>query len=139
MASLFLDKSKVIYQLDTKGIVEQVYSLSKEKRTYPIVVLVNGASASASEILAAALQESYGATIIGTNSFGKGTVQAAYQLKSGATVKYTIQKWLTPKGNWINEKGVTPDIKVELDQTYYENPSDDTDNQLQKAISELSK
>ena len=139
IASLFLDKSKVIYQLDTKGIVEQIYSVSKEKRTYPIIVLTDGNSASASEILAAALQESYGAKIVGTNSYGKGTVQAAYQLKSGATVKYTIQKWLTPKGNWIDKKGVTPDVKVELGDEYFNNPSDETDTQLQKALEEISK
>ena len=139
IASLFLDKSKVIYQLDTKGIVEQIYSTTKEKRTYPIIVLTDGNSASASEILAAALQESYGAKIVGTHSYGKGTVQAAYQLKSGATVKYTIQKWLTPNGNWINKVGVKPDIEVELGEEYFNNPSDDTDTQLQKALEEISK
>lgn len=139
MVSLFLNKSKVIYQLDTKGVVEQIYSTTKESRDYPIAVLINKASASASEILAAALQESYGAKIVGTNSFGKGTVQRAYQLKSGATIKYTVQKWLTPKGNWINEVGVTPDIKVELSDDYIKNPSNDTDNQLQKALEEVSK
>ena len=101
-------------------------------------MLINGNSASASEILAGALKESYGATIIGVNSFGKGTVQKAYQLESGATVKYTIQKWLTPNGNWINEVGITPDVKVELDNNYYKNPSDSTDNQLQMAIKNLS-
>jgi len=139
IASLFLNKNKVIYQLDTKGVVEQIYSKTKESRSYDIVVLIDGASASASEILAAAMQESYGATIIGTNSFGKGTVQAAYQLESGATVKYTIQKWLTPNGNWINEVGITPDIEVELTDEYVNNPSDETDSQLQKALEELSK
>ena len=139
VASLFLSKSKVIYQLDTRGIIEQVYSKSNTKREYDIVVLTNKASASASEILASALQESYGAKVIGTSTFGKGTVQAAYKLKSGATIKYTIQKWLTPNGNWINEKGVTPDIEVELDEKYYETQDDKDDNQLQKAIEELSK
>ena len=139
IASLFLDKSKVIYQLDTKGIVEQIYSTTKEKRTYPIIVLTDGNSASASEILAAALQESYGAKIVGTHSYGKGTVQAAYQLKSGATVKYTIQKWLTPNGNWIDKVGVKPDIEVELGEEYLNNPSDETDAQLQKALEEISK
>ena len=139
ISSLFLDKSKIIYQLDTKGIVEQVYSSTKEKRDYKIVVLINEGSASASEILAAALQESYGATLVGKNTFGKGTVQTAYQLESGATVKYTIQKWLTPKGNWINKVGVKPDVEVELSEEYFKNPSKETDNQLQKAIEELSK
>ena len=139
IASIFMNKSKIIYQLDTKGVIEQVYSKSNVSRDYDIAVLINHNSASASEILAAALQESYGATIVGTNSFGKGTVQKAYQLESGATVKYTIQKWLTPNGNWINEKGVTPDVEVAMDGNYYENPSDDTDNQLQKALEEISK
>lgn len=139
IASLFLDKSKIIYQLDTKGVIEQIYSNSKTSRNYNISVLINHNSASASEILAAALQESYGATIIGMNSYGKGTVQKAYQLESGATVKYTIQKWLTPNGNWIHEVGVTPDIEVQLDNDYYQNPSDDTDTQLQRALEELSK
>ena len=139
IASLFLNKGKVIYQLDTKGIVEQIYDKTKINRDYEVVVLTNKNSASASEILAAALQESYGAKVVGTQTFGKGTVQTAYQLKSGATVKYTIQKWLTPKGNWINEKGVKPDIEVELSEDYFNNPSDDTDNQLRKAIEELSK
>lgn len=139
IASMFMDKTKIVYQLDTKGLVEQIHSSNNEKRNYNIVVLVNGASASASEILAAALQESYGAKVIGTKTFGKGTVQAAYSLKSGATVKYTIQKWLTPKGNWINEKGITPDIEIELDENYFVDPSDENDNQLQKALEELSK
>ncbi len=139
IASLFLSKSKIVYQLDTKGIVEQIYANSNTKREYDIVVLTNKASASASEILAGALQESYGAKVIGTNTFGKGTVQAAYKLKSGATVKYTIQKWLTPKGNWVNEKGITPDIEVELSEEYYKTFDKKDDNQLQKAIEELSK
>lgn len=138
IASLFLDKSKIIYQLDTKGIIEQIYAKTNSSRNYKIAVLINGNSASASEILAGALKESYGAIIIGVNSFGKGTVQKAYQLESGATVKYTIQKWLTPNGNWINEVGITPDVKVELDNNYYKNPSDSTDNQLQMAIKNLS-
>ena len=139
IASLFMNKSKIIYQLDTKGVVEQIYSKTNTSRKYDIAVLINRNSASASEILAAALQESYGATVVGTNSFGKGTVQKAYQLESGATVKYTIQKWLTPNGNWVNEVGVKPDVEVNLENDYYLNPSDDNDNQLQKAIEELSK
>lgn len=139
IASLFMDKSKIIYQLDTKGVIEKVYANSNTSRDYDISVLINQNSASASEILAAALQESYGATVVGVNSFGKGTVQKAYQLESGATVKYTIQKWLTPNGNWINEVGVTPDIEVIMDGKYYQNPCDETDTQLQKALEEISK
>lgn len=139
IASLFMNKSKVIYQLDTRGIVEQIYSNTKTNRNYAISVLINQNSASASEILAAALQESYGATLVGVNSFGKGTVQKAIQLESGATIKYTIQKWLTPNGNWINEAGITPDVEVSMNGNYYQNPGDDTDNQLQTALEELVK
>lgn len=139
IASIFLEKGKVIYQLDTKGVVEKIKDVTVMSRNYPIAVLINKGSASAAEILAAALKESYGATIVGTYSFGKGTVQRAYQLESGATVKYTIQKWLTPKGNWINEVGVEPNISVELEDAYFENPSHETDNQLQKALEAVSK
>ena len=139
IASLFLEKGKVIYQLDTKGKVEKVTCKKNNNRKYKVVVLMDKNSASASEILAAAMKESYGATLIGTNTFGKGTVQDAYQLKSGSTVKYTIQKWLTPNGNWINKTGVEPDIKVELDEEYAKNPSEETDKQFQAALEELSK
>lgn len=139
IASMFLERGKVIYQLDTKGIVEQIRDESKEKRTYPIAVLVNGGSASASEILAGALHESYGAYLVGHSTYGKGTVQRAYTLESGATVKYTIQKWLTPEGNWINETGLTPTHPVDLDVKYITNPIDENDNQLQTALEEVSK
>ena len=139
IASLFMNKSKIIYQLDTKGVVEQIYAKNNDSRNYKISVLINGNSASASEILAAALKESYGATIVGVNSFGKGTVQKAYQLESVARGEYTIQKWLTPEGNWINGVGISPDIEVQLNEDYYKNPSDSTDNQLQEAIKDLSK
>ena len=138
IASLFLGKGKVIYQLDTKGIVEKVYDETKTKRDYPIAVLINSSSASASEILAASLKESYGAEVVGVNSYGKGTVQRAYQLENGATVKYAIQKWLTPDGNWINEVGVEPTLRVEMNVDYYQNPSDETDNQLQEALKKVA-
>ncbi len=139
IASMFLERGKIIYQLDTKGIVEQIRDESKEKRTYPIAVLVDGSSASASEILAGALHESYGAYLVGHSTYGKGTVQRAYTLESGATVKYTIQKWLTPDGNWINEKGLTPTHPVDLDVKYLVDPIDENDSQLQTALEEVSK
>lgn len=138
ISSMFLEKGKIIYQLDTKGIVEQVRDETKERRTYPIAVLTDIGSASASEILAGALKESYGAYVVGTATFGKGTVQRAYSLESGATVKYTIQKWLTPDGNWVNGVGLTPTDVVELDDLYFDNPSDETDTQLQKALDLVS-
>ena len=113
IASMFLPKNKIIYQLSSKGIKEPILDETKEKRTYPIVVLINETSASASEILTSALKESYKATIVGVKSYGKGTVQKAYNLKDGTMYKYTIQKWLTPKGTSIDNVGISPDIEVE--------------------------
>ena len=134
ICNLFLEKGKVIYQLeDSKGKVKKK-DTTKEKRSYDVVVLINGASASASEILASAIKESYGGEVVGTNSFGKGTVQQTKKLLDGSMIKYTTQKWLTPDGNFINEVGVTPTKEVELDSKYFENPIHENDNQLQEAI-----
>ncbi|MCI8568039.1 MAG: S41 family peptidase [Bacilli bacterium] len=140
IASLFLEKNKIVYKLDTKGIVENIYATSKESRDYPIAVLINGTSASASEILAGALRDSYSGSIdlVGVSSYGKGTVQTSHKLDSGAIIKYTHQKWLTPNGEWIDGKGINPTLPVELDEAYMKNPSDDLDNQLQRAIDLLS-
>lgn len=135
--SLFLDSKQVIYQIEKKGEVVKYYSTGQEKKTYPIVVLQNENSASASELLSAAFQESYGATIIGETSYGKGTVQELVGLDNGNEYKFTTKKWLTPKGNWINKVGVTPDIEISLEDNYYENPSNETDTQLQRAIEYL--
>ena len=139
ICNLFLEKGKVIYQLeDSKGKVKKK-DTTKEKRSYDVVVLINGASASASEILASAIKESYGGEIVGTNSFGKGTVQQTKKLLDGSMIKYTTQKWLTPDGNFINEIGVTPTKEVELDSKYFENPIHENDNQLQEAINLIIK
>ena len=134
ICNLFLDKGKFIYQLeDSKGKVKKK-DTTKEKRKYDIVVLINGGSASASEILASAIKESYGGDIVGTNSYGKGTVQQTKKLLDGSMIKYTTQKWLTPDGNSINEVGVTPTKVVELNEEYFNNPTTENDNQLQEAI-----
>ncbi len=138
--SLFFDKKTVLYQIENKGKVEKFYASTKDKRKYDIVVLIDCQSASASEILASCFQENYkNATIIGTTSYGKGTVQKTYELSNGASLKYTAEKWLTSKGNWINDKGVVPDIEVELTEEYYNNACDENDLQLQKASEVLTK
>lgn len=138
ICSLFLKKGSVIYQLeDTSGTVKKK-DTTKEKRTYKVAVLINKESASASEILASAIKESYKGLVIGTNSYGKGTVQQTKKLLDGSMIKYTTQKWLTPDGNFINEEGVTPTNVVELSEEYFENPSRSTDNQLQEALNLLS-
>ncbi|MBR4618245.1 MAG: S41 family peptidase [Bacilli bacterium] len=137
--SLFMDKSKVIYQIESNNKKTKYYSNGTQNKNYKVAVLVNEGSASASEILAAAFKESYNAEIIGIKTYGKGTVQTAQKLDSGSSIKITIENWLTPKGNSINKKGIEPTIKVELAEEYYEKPSKDTDNQLQKALEIVSK
>ena len=126
VADLFLDKDEVIYQLKYKNeTVKKYTSKTPDKTTYPIVVLINEGSASASEILAAALKESYGAKLIGTKSFGKGTVQETEILSTGSMIKYTSAYWLTPDGNSINKVGLEPDEVVKN--------TPDNDEQLERA------
>ena len=139
IVSLFLDQTKVIYQIELKKETTKYYSTGDVTKTYPIVVLQDGNSASASELLSAALKESYGATIIGTTSYGKGTVQQLVTVEESIEYKFTTKKWLTPNGNWIHKIGVKPDIEVELDKAYYTNPIEENDNQLQEAIRYLTK
>lgn len=132
--NMILPKGKVIYKLkDDSGTTEKKDD-TKEKRSYPIAVLTNSSSASASEILASAIKESYGGFVVGTNTYGKGTVQQTTTLPDGSMVKYTVQNWLTPNGNWIDGVGVEPTDIIELDDEYIKNPSNTTDNQLQKAL-----
>lgn len=139
MISLFLDKSNVIYQIQSKSGTEKFYSTGNETKTYPIVVLQNQSSASASELMSAALKEQYGAKIVGMTSYGKGTVQELKELSDGTQYKFTTKKWLTPNGNWINEVGVKPDVEVDLLASYFQNPSPANDNQLQTALDTVSK
>ena len=89
-------------------------------KTYPVAVLMNKGSASASEVLAGALKEEAHAVLIGETSFGKGTVQVSYdkQLADGSLIKMTIAKWLTPLGNWVHEKGLKPDVAVQPPDYY---------------------
>lgn len=104
-----------------------------ELAEYPTVILMNKNSASASEIMAAALQEYGLATIVGTQSFGKGTVQELYYYYDGSSLKYTVAHWLTPSGTDINGIGVTPDIIIEDDT------ETDDDEQLEKAVDTIEK
>lgn len=126
--SLFTKKDSVIYQLKTKDEIESISDKTDTSRDYPIVVLVDALSASASEVLCGALKENYGATVVGIKSFGKGKVQKAYTLSNGSMVKYTFQEWLTPLGNSIDGVGIVPDIEINFEGI------DKEDNQLGKAI-----
>ncbi|MFH1462533.1 MAG: S41 family peptidase [bacterium] len=99
--------------------------------SYTLVVLINEGSASASEILAGALRDNRGIQLIGEKSFGKGSVQTLEKLKEGSSLKITIAKWLTPTGSLIADKGLEPDIEIEITDEDY---NEDRDPQLNKAI-----
>jgi carboxyl-terminal processing protease len=101
-----------------------------------MVVLINGNSASASEIFAGALQDYNKATVVGTTSFGKGIVQSVIPLSDGTAVKLTISKYFTPKGRNIHGTGIVPDVEIDLDEELKQliTIPHDQDNQLQKAI-----
>lgn len=137
--SEFLDSSHVIYQVkDSEGVVKE-YSRGNKTKEYDVIVLIDGASASASELLASALKEQYGAKLLGTKSFGKSTVQQVIDLENGSKYKITIKEWLTSEGNVINGNGLTPDVEVNLSENYLKDPTTENDNQLQEAIKLLKK
>ncbi len=133
--SMFTKKGDVIYELKTKEKIEKILDKTETKREYPVAILVNGGSASASEVTTAALKESYGAIVVGTTTYGKGKVQKTQELSSGASIKYTFQEWLTPKGNSIDGEGIKPDYEVEFKASDTENKYD---SQLQKALDVLA-
>lgn len=139
IASYFLKKGDIIYKLEVNDKVTVRKDKTKESRDYPVAVLIDKNSASASEILASSIKESYNGYVVGTNSYGKGTVQQTLVLSDGSMIKYTIEKWLTPLGNWINEEGVIPTNYVELSSEYLNNPVFENDNQLNEALELVSK
>ena len=138
MTSLFLDSKKVIYQIQTKTKTEKIYSNGKKNKSYPIYILIDADSASASEVMASALSEQLGAKLVGENSYGKGTVQEVKYTSSGNQYKFTTKKWLTSKGVWIKGKGLKPDIEIKLNEEYLNNPSEENDNQLNELIKIIS-
>ena len=140
IVNLLLPKGKVIYQVEKDGKREVTKDKTDISRKYPIVVLTNENSASASEILAAAIKESYDkGYVVGAKTYGKGTVQQVKTLSDGSMIKYTVENWLTPNGIWINENGIEPTDEVLLEVKYWEDPKPENDNQLQKALDLVSK
>ncbi|WP_042463020.1 S41 family peptidase [Neobacillus dielmonensis] len=109
----FVPKDKPYVQIQQRnGEKQRYFSSMTKKKDYPVVVLVNKGSASASEILAGALKEGANYQLIGEKTFGKGTVQQAVPMGDGSNIKLTLFKWLTPDGNWIHKKGIKPDVPV---------------------------
>lgn len=136
MLELLLEKGKPMYQIKNKNNTK-VYTANEKdelKINYDIVVLIDSGSASASELLASAVLEQKNAELVGTTTYGKGTVQKTMQLSSGAMIKYTAETWLTSKGNSIDSIGVKPTIEVELSDKYFETYSKEDDNQFNKAL-----
>ncbi len=134
IASEFLKSGVIVIQDDGNGNKKNFNVERKGLLTeIPLILLINKGSASASEIVAGALWDHKRAKLIGETSFGKGTIQQAEDLGGGAGLHVTIAKWLTPKETWVNGKGLTPDIQVNLDiKKKY-------DTQLEKAVLELVK
>ena len=127
-----LPKGLIVYTKDKNGKKEEYTSDEKHRLTPPMSVLVNGQSASASEIFAGAVQDYGKAEIVGTQTYGKGVVQNLFDLKDGTCVKLTTSEYFTQKGRNIDGKGITPDVKIE----YKYNAKDPkADNQLDKAVS----
>lgn len=132
LASDFLKVGSVVVTEQAGNGDKSDYKTTRQGKLLntPVVVLINGGSASASEILAGALRDHLGAKLIGEKSFGKGTVQAPIDFPGGAGLHVTVAKWLTPKGTWVHEVGLTPDIEIEMKEAT-------NDAQLQKAIEQF--
>lgn len=119
MSNIFVEDGKPLMQSEIRGEDPVVYTADSEqygsfKFDGEAVLLIDGGSASASEILAGAMSESAGIPLIGQTTFGKGTIQNVAPLTGDGEVKYTTGKWLTANGEWINEKGISPDIEVAM-------------------------
>ena len=130
-----LPKGLIVYTEDKYGNREEYSCDGTNPLEVPLVVLVDGNSASASEIMSGAVKDYGIGTLVGTTTYGKGIVQRIMQLTDNSAVKLTVSKYYTPKGNNIHKIGIEPDVEVEFDaQAYVE---DGTDNQLNKAMEVL--
>lgn len=133
---LMLPEGLIVYTEDKKGERQDMTSDEEHQFTLPMTVLVDGNSASASEIYAGAIQDYGLGKIVGTKTYGKGVVQKIFDLKDGTCVKLTIAEYYTPKGRNINGKGITPDVEIKYE---YDEENPEADNQLEKAVQELKK
>ena len=137
IARLILPKGMIVYTEDKYGERDEYTCDGKNELDIPMVVLINGNSASASEILAGAIKDYGKGKLIGTTTFGKGIVQRVLPLTDGTALKLTISSYYTPNGNNIHGIGIDPDIECEFDsEAYYE---DGADNQLERAKQEIEK
>lgn len=119
----FVTNERPYIQIESRnGEKKRYFSNLTKVKEYPVVVLVDKGSASASEILAGALNEAQGYTVIGETTYGKGTVQLPVSMGDGSNIKLTLYKWLTPNGNWIHREGIKPTIEVKQSELYNTHP-----------------
>ena len=128
---LMLPEGLIVYTEDKNGEREEYTSDEENQFDKPLVVMMNGYSASASEIFAGAIQDYGLGQVVGTQSYGKGVVQSVFDLQDGTSVKLTIAEYFTPNGRSIDGEGITPDVEVEYQ---YDENNPDADNQLEKAM-----
>lgn len=131
IADELLPEGVIVYTLDRDGNREDYTSDGDRYEEFPIVVLTNGYTASASEILAGAIRDHGQGKLVGTTTYGKGVVQRIYQLTDGSALKLTVESYFTPSGFDLNGVGLSPDVEIEFDDEAYE--KDKTDNQREKA------
>ena len=142
MVSRVIDKDKlIVYTKDNEGNKEEFKSDSGKTLDIPIIFLVNGNTASASEIMTGCLKDYGKATVVGTTTYGKGIVQNIMPLTDGSAIKFTIAKYYTPNGTDIQKKGIKPDVKVKMSDAQWKKAQTDekADKQLKKAIELLEK
>lgn len=141
MLQHMLPKGTILYTEDKNGEGDTYTCDGKNEFKKPLVVLVNGNSASASEVFTGAIKDYGIGTIVGTNTFGKGIVQRLFELKDGSAIKLTTSKYFTPNGTCIHGKGIAPDVEVEYDASLQtgDEYNMEEDNQIEKAVSVLKK
>lgn len=141
VSSLFTQKGQTLYSIIEKGQKEYIKDEDNYKFDLPIVIIVNGSTASAAEIMTSALHDNIGAVIVGEKTFGKGKVQHTYNLSDGSLVKYTSSEWFTPKDVCIDGIGITPDEIVKNELVYGEDGVTiikTIDRQFEKSVELLS-
>ncbi|OGK62884.1 hypothetical protein A2446_02770 [Candidatus Roizmanbacteria bacterium RIFOXYC2_FULL_38_9] len=141
LAGEFLPKGTLVVRQESKVFGDKDYNVARtgSLMDIPLVILVNKGSASAAEILSGALRDHKRAKLIGEKTFGKGSVQEALDLREGAGIHVTVAKWVLPSGEWINSKGIEPEIKIEMKIPDGNTLTREMDTQLDRAIEEVTK
>ncbi|HBL11425.1 MAG TPA: carboxyl-terminal protease, partial [Cyanobacteria bacterium UBA11162] len=138
IARLWLDQGTIVYTVNRQGMLGSFEAYSSALTEDPLVVLVNQGTASASEILAGALQDNRRAEIVGDKTFGKGLIQSLFDLSDGSGLAVTVAKYETPNHHDIHKLGIKPDLEVALDRITIEQVGTASDNQYQAAIAALT-